>query len=142
MLLAPEPDTPRGWLLISDIERQLLHHYSERDRVIRAMRRSLQHRHLLALGYIREQSLNIRELLKLRLRLRALLRLRMVPALRERGRENYVPETRGSRSSVHGMWFCPFGRYRRAMWLFENFSHLRHQVARAFFCLVRTDQFD
>ena len=43
--------------MISDIERQLLHHYSER--VIRAMRRSLQHRHLLALGYIREQSLNI-----------------------------------------------------------------------------------
>jgi hypothetical protein len=27
------------------------------------MRRSLQHRRLLALGYIREQSLNIRELL-------------------------------------------------------------------------------
>ena len=49
--------------MISDIERQLLHHYSERERVIRAMRRSLQHRHLLALGYIREQSLNIRELL-------------------------------------------------------------------------------
>jgi hypothetical protein len=49
--------------MISDIERQLLRHYSERERVVRAMRRSLQHQRLLALGYIREQTLNIRELL-------------------------------------------------------------------------------
>jgi hypothetical protein len=49
--------------MVSDIERELLHHYSVRERVVRGMRRSLQHRRLLALGYIREQSLNIRELL-------------------------------------------------------------------------------
>jgi hypothetical protein len=49
--------------MISDIERQLLNYYSERGRVIRAMRRSIQHQRLLALGYIREQSLDIREML-------------------------------------------------------------------------------
>ena len=47
---------------MSEIERQLLQHYSERRRIIWPVRRSLQHQRLLAYGYIREQSLNIREL--------------------------------------------------------------------------------
>ncbi len=48
--------------MLSEIERQLLHYYSQRERIFRAVRRSIQHQRLLALGYIREQSLNIREL--------------------------------------------------------------------------------
>ncbi len=51
-----------GGRMLSEIERQLLHYYSQRERIFRAARRSIQHQRLLALGYIREQSLNIREL--------------------------------------------------------------------------------
>ena len=40
--------------MLSNIERELLRHYSERDRVIRGQGTS-EHRRLLALGYIREQ---------------------------------------------------------------------------------------
>jgi hypothetical protein len=40
--------------MLSDIERQLLCHYSERERTIRGQR-TAQHQRLLALGYIREQ---------------------------------------------------------------------------------------
>ena len=47
---------------MSDVERQLLHYYNERERVTWGRRRSLQHQRLLAFGYIREQRLNIREL--------------------------------------------------------------------------------
>ena len=47
--------------MLSEIERQLLQHYSERQRIICSVRRSLQHQRLLAYGYIREQSLNIRQ---------------------------------------------------------------------------------
>jgi hypothetical protein len=52
-----------GWAMISEIERQLLRLYSERERTARTTRRSYQHQRLLALGYIREQNLNLRELL-------------------------------------------------------------------------------
>jgi len=38
--------------MISEIERQLLRHYSERERLVLHMRRSYQHQRLLALGYI------------------------------------------------------------------------------------------
>jgi hypothetical protein len=41
--------------MLSNIERQLLHHYSERERVIGG-RRTTQHQRLLAVGYIREQT--------------------------------------------------------------------------------------
>ena len=47
----------------SEIERQLLRHYRERERTARTILRSYQHQRLLALGYIREQNLNIRELM-------------------------------------------------------------------------------
>jgi hypothetical protein len=40
--------------MLSKIERQLLHHYSERERVISG-KRTTQHERLLAIGYIREQ---------------------------------------------------------------------------------------
>jgi hypothetical protein len=40
--------------MLSNIERQLLHHYSERERVVSG-RRTTQHQRLLAIGYIREQ---------------------------------------------------------------------------------------
>jgi hypothetical protein len=40
--------------MLSNIERQLLHHYSERDRVVSGQR-TTQHQRLLAIGYIREQ---------------------------------------------------------------------------------------
>ena len=40
--------------MLSNIERELLRHYSERDRIIKGQRTS-EHRRLLALGYIREQ---------------------------------------------------------------------------------------
>ena len=47
--------------MLSDIERQLLHHYSRRERVIYwGMRRSVQHQRLLAFGYIREENRDIR----------------------------------------------------------------------------------
>lgn len=49
--------------MISEIERQLLRHYSERERTARTTRRSYQHQRLLALGFIREQNLNIGEVL-------------------------------------------------------------------------------
>jgi hypothetical protein len=45
--------------MLSNIEWQLLHHYSERERVIDGPERSLQHQRLLALGYIREQKINL-----------------------------------------------------------------------------------
>jgi hypothetical protein len=49
--------------MLSDIERQLLRHYSRRERVIYwGMRRSLQHRRLLAFGYIREENRDVRAL--------------------------------------------------------------------------------
>jgi hypothetical protein len=48
--------------MLSEIERQLLQYYSDGQRMIWPVRRSLQHQRLLAYGYIREQSLNIREL--------------------------------------------------------------------------------
>ena len=49
--------------MLSDIERQLLDHYSRRERVIYwGMRRSLQHQRLLAFGYIREENRDIRAL--------------------------------------------------------------------------------
>jgi hypothetical protein len=49
--------------MISDIERQLLRHYSQRERVIYwGMRRSIQHQRLLAYGYIREDNRDIRAL--------------------------------------------------------------------------------
>ena len=40
--------------MLSHIERELLRHYSERERIIRGQRTS-EHRRLLALGYIGEQ---------------------------------------------------------------------------------------
>jgi hypothetical protein len=40
--------------MLSNTERQLLHHYSERERVISG-KRTMQHQRLLAIGYIREQ---------------------------------------------------------------------------------------
>ena len=51
--------------MLSGIERQLLRHYSERDRVISGTQRSAQHRRLVALGYIREQSLITQDALKI-----------------------------------------------------------------------------
>jgi hypothetical protein len=45
--------------MISEIERQLLRHYSERERLVLHMRRSYQHQRLLALGYIRENDLKV-----------------------------------------------------------------------------------
>ena len=40
--------------MLNNIERELLRHYSERERIIGGQRTS-EHRRLLALGYIREQ---------------------------------------------------------------------------------------
>ena len=40
--------------MLNNIERELLRHYSERERIISGQRTS-EHRRLLALGYIREQ---------------------------------------------------------------------------------------
>jgi len=45
--------------MISEIERQLLRHYSERERIGWSTRRSFQHQRLLALGYIREHDLKV-----------------------------------------------------------------------------------
>jgi hypothetical protein len=47
----------------SDIERQLLRHYSEDERLIGKQARSQQHSRLLALGYIREHVVDAGNLL-------------------------------------------------------------------------------
>jgi len=48
---------------LADEERQLLRHYGERERVISGLQRTFAHQYLLDLGYIKEQSVNIQELL-------------------------------------------------------------------------------
>ena len=48
---------------LSNDERNLLRHYAEHDRVISGLQRTHAHRHLLGVGYIREQSLNVKDLL-------------------------------------------------------------------------------
>jgi hypothetical protein len=48
---------------LSDDEIHLLKHYGESERVIGGPERTTVHQRLLALGYIREQSVNIGELL-------------------------------------------------------------------------------
>jgi hypothetical protein len=48
---------------LSNDERNLLRHYSERDRVINTRDRTSAHQHLLGVGYIEEHAVNIQELL-------------------------------------------------------------------------------
>ena len=48
---------------LSNDERNLLRHYSERDRVIDTRNRTPAHQHLLGIGYIKEHAVNIQELL-------------------------------------------------------------------------------
>jgi hypothetical protein len=48
---------------LSGDELHLLKHYGESERVIGGLERTTVHQRLLALGYIREQSVNIMELL-------------------------------------------------------------------------------
>ncbi len=49
---------------LSDDERNLLRHYSERDRpVIHTSDRTLTHQHLLGIGYIKEHPINFQEVL-------------------------------------------------------------------------------
>ena len=48
---------------LSNYERNLLRHYSERDRVITPRERTPAHQHLLGIGYIEEHAANKQELL-------------------------------------------------------------------------------
>jgi hypothetical protein len=48
---------------LSNDERNLLRHYAEDDRVIGGLQRTPAHQHLLRIGYIREQSVDIQDLL-------------------------------------------------------------------------------
>ena len=49
---------------LTDDERNLLRHYSERDRpVIHTSDRTLTHQHLLGIGYIKEHPVNFQEVL-------------------------------------------------------------------------------
>jgi hypothetical protein len=47
---------------LSDDERNLLRHYSKRDRVINTRDRTPAHQHLLGRGYIKEHEVNIQYL--------------------------------------------------------------------------------
>ena len=47
---------------LSNDERNLLRHYSERDRVINTRDRTPAHQHLLGMGYIKEHEVNIQYL--------------------------------------------------------------------------------
>jgi hypothetical protein len=47
---------------LSNDERNLLRHYSERDRVINTRDRTPTHQHLLGMGYIKEHAVNIQYL--------------------------------------------------------------------------------
>jgi hypothetical protein len=44
---------------LSDDERNLLRHYSERDRVISTRDRTPAHQHLLSIGYIKERAVSV-----------------------------------------------------------------------------------
>jgi len=48
---------------LTEDERSLLRHYCERERVINGLQRTPTHLRLLDLGYIKEQSVNIQDLL-------------------------------------------------------------------------------
>jgi len=58
-----EPDPPPKMRKLANEERQLLRYYGERERVISGPQRNVSHQLLLDLGYIKEQPVNLQELL-------------------------------------------------------------------------------